>query len=306
MENSDLQPSNLETKVQKWLETEGYPLEFATAAVFRRHGFVVRQGTYVREKGEESVREIDVVAYSHRCNEGLQRVYHVVECKWSRDKPWVVFTGNGDMAPSACIAQTISSLLGSAMLWIQAGLKDLHEMALFATPSRPGFSGRQAFSKGSDLFYDSMKAVTSLSTSLVNDYDSETRNRGVLPNHAVIAFPTIVVDGELFEASFDSSDNSLKLRKAENIRCHWKGAPAWPLHATIDVVSLSSLDAFVAKRRDEVLRLLEIMEETQREIAMCFARRSLDSLQISDGPRGIVGLHRLLREVIDAQKKSEH
>src|ERR1700687_1334235 len=103
-------PGDLPAKVRAWLDEEGYPLEFATAATFRRHGFAVRQGMYIREKGD--AREIDVAASRNAKRNGLRRVYHVVECKWSKDKPWVVFTGPGGMAASACITQTISSLLG--------------------------------------------------------------------------------------------------------------------------------------------------------------------------------------------------
>jgi hypothetical protein len=305
MSDSKQTPNDIQAKLQAWLDQEGYPLEFATAAVFRRHGFIVRQGTYVRVDSDEKAREIDVVAYMDAEGEALVRAYHVVECKWSRDKPWVVFTGSGSMASAACITQTISSLLGSAILWTQAGLEPLHRMSLFETPRRAGFNGRQAFSKGNDEFYNSMKSVSSLSTFLVQNYDNAQRARGTLPTCAIIAFPVIVIDGRLFEAYFDSTGNNLKLGESNCLRCHWKGAPAWSLHATIDIVTFDYLDTFVEKRKNEVQQFLEVAASTREAIGTCFLQGSLDTLQITEGPRGVIGLHRLLREVSEVRKRAQ-
>src|SRR5260370_232246 len=82
--------------------------------------------------------------------------------KWSRDKPWVVFSSEMDpMATSACVNQTISSLLGGSIAWILSGDKQAADLALFASPARGGFGGRQAFSKGNDLFYTALQSVVS-------------------------------------------------------------------------------------------------------------------------------------------------
>jgi len=44
------------------------------------------------------------------------RVQQAVECKWSADKPWVIFTSRfGSLAPSAAVTQTICSLYG---VWV--------------------------------------------------------------------------------------------------------------------------------------------------------------------------------------------
>ena len=81
---------------------------------------------------------------------------HVVECKWSEKKPWVLFSAPELMAPSACVAQTIASELGTSILWVAAGDSRLHALDLFQTPARPGFNGRQALSTGGDLFFQAM------------------------------------------------------------------------------------------------------------------------------------------------------
>ncbi len=89
---------NLHDKLREWLNSEGYPLEFATANTFRRCGFATRQGSYVRDQESENPREIDVTASIHASDgDSLIRIYHVIECKWSQDKPWIVFTSDHGM-----------------------------------------------------------------------------------------------------------------------------------------------------------------------------------------------------------------
>jgi len=200
------------------------------------------------------------------------------------------------MAPTACIAQTISSLLGSAVVWALAPEEECHAMKVFRTPASPGFGGRQAFSKGNDLFYSSLRSVTSASTQLMLAYD-HGRRRNTLPDSCVIAFPIVVVDGELFEASFCEERGEMKIEPASDVRCHWRGAPSWDFHATIDFVTLRGLDAFLAARRAEIVRLLELISVTTREIATCFETQSLEALTAKQGSRGIRGLHPLLREI---------
>lgn len=107
---------NLTSEVTKWFEKEGYPLEFRTAQVFQQNGFNTFQGYYCHGQGQDLL-EIDVLAHvdlrSGSADPRLFRISYVVECKWSRDKPWVIFTSR-DCSPleSAGIAQTIGLQIG--------------------------------------------------------------------------------------------------------------------------------------------------------------------------------------------------
>jgi hypothetical protein len=290
-------------KIREWLNHEGYPLEFATANQFRRQGFSVRQGLYVREGDAESPREIDVAASVTIANDdSLLRIYHVIECKWSRDKPWVVFSGDHGMSPAACVTQTISNELGSAILWKDAGAQALHDLDLFVTPDRSGFNGRQAFSKGTDFFYNSMCSVTALSTLLAQQYDDEHRPRGTMPRNAVVAFPVIVIDGRLFEAFCDSERDDTQIAEVNRVRCHWRGSPAWPYHATVDIVTASHLQDFAERRRDDVRQLANVMRASQEQIAQCFRAKSLTGLGVTEGSRGVLGLHPLLHELVRSKR----
>jgi hypothetical protein len=233
----------------------------------------------------------------------LIRVAHVIECKWSRDKPWVVFTSkNQRIGSAACIAQTIGNSLGSTLLWMLAGDEQLRTLDLFETPQLAGFGGRQAFSKGVDNFFSAMKSVASLSTALVHDYDSAQRPRGQMPASAVIVLPIIVVDGLLFEAFFDESENEIRLSPSSHIRCHWRGSPDWQLLTTIDIVTLESLEDFVSIRSRDLDVLFPLLDESAAAVATCFKARSLATLKVKRASRGILGLPPLLAELQTASQ----
>ena len=305
MSRSNDNLKSLNDKVREWLDTEGYPLEFRVAHAFRQHGFETSQGVYVRDPCNGVPREVDVTAcLTDPSHEFLTRVYHVIECKWSQNKPWVVFTGGRGMASAACISQTISSDLGSAILWKEAGLKSLHNLDIFATPTRSGFNGRQAFSKGKDYFYDAMRSVVALSTLEVQSYDEGARPKGIMPRNAAVAFPVIVVDGKLFEAYFDSETQEVALNESDHIRCHWRGSSDWPLHATVDIITADYVEEFALQRHEDVKVLLSEMNRSREEINDCFRSKSLDSLKLTRGPRGMVGLHPLIGEVTGSPKTS--
>lgn len=294
----------LDKKVREWLEHEGYPLEFQVAKKFQKNGFAVRQGSYVNDPNADAPREIDVIAFRDaHTKRQLLRVKHIVECKWSKDKPWVVFTNPLGISPAACIAQTIASKLGSAILWKEAGLKQLQDLDLFSTPKNSGFNGRQAFSKdGVDRFYSTMQSVVSATKFDAEDYDNPRRKSGVLPESAVVGFPVIVIQGDLYEAFLDSKSSDLVLRRAPHIRCHWKGSKEWDLHATVDIVTFEYLDKFLSTRAAQVETLLRLMQLSMEEITKCIATGSIESLNITEGSRGVVGLHPLLCEFVTKQK----
>ena len=137
----------LDEKVAAWLQKEGYPLEFDTARAFQRAGFTVLQSEYTEPRPDRPRREVDVVAHISQRNEQLLRAEHVIECKWSGDKPWVFFCGGGGMTTAAAVTQTIASRLGEALLWKEAGNPALAALGIFRSEHTPAFGGKQAFSK---------------------------------------------------------------------------------------------------------------------------------------------------------------
>ena len=330
MENDDYT-----SKVLAWLDTEGYPLEFRTAHEFKTAGFEVLQGEYLGRGDGSAPREVDVTAFKSILDrEHLVRVHHLIECKVSRNKPWVVFTSPKRLSSAACAAQSIGSDLGRAALWAIAGSPDLASMSLFTSPTRSGFNGRQATLSGHrreepeaatgdqlsrksaageqqskksnvDHFYNSMQSVTSLATLLAREYDHEERPALELPFACIAVFPVVVVDGRLFESWYDGAAGNMLVEERQHIRIHWRGAAAWHHHATIDIVAADFMKDFARARSSEVSCLLTLMARARDQIAECFASRSLDPLEVFPGGRGVLGLPPLLRAIPNAEDASD-
>ena len=309
MTESDLpaaeESTDLLRRVSSWLNSEGYPTEFRTASIFQKHGFQVSQGTYVPGDAEGLKREIDVLAsITERASSGFLRISYIVECKWSADKPWIVFASpTTRMAPSACIAQTISSKLGETIVWAIAGNETLHSLDTFLTPDKGGFGGRQAFSKGKDPFYSAVQAAVGNSTSYVSEYDRPQRAKGTIPESGVVAFPIVLVDGDILLAYFDTDLGEMKIEMTDHVRCHWRGSPSWEFLATVDVVSMRHLEVFVRKRAEEMKTLIPIMVNAYEEIKKFASTGSPDALTVTPGPRGFIGPPSLVRELLAGHKE---
>jgi len=83
---------SIEEKLHTWLEAQGYPLEMRVAKAFQIAGARVIQSEYYTDPSTEESREIDVVAdWQTRIDNLLVRVSFVIECKSSKDKPWILF-----------------------------------------------------------------------------------------------------------------------------------------------------------------------------------------------------------------------
>ena len=299
---------NLDERLKAWLGSEGYPLEFYVASLFQQEGFHVFQGMHIQDNEAKKAREVDVLAHADTWfnRDVLLRLEYVVECKWTQDKPWVIFTSrHGRIAPPACVAQTIASKLGEAILWAKAGEAALHATGAFSAPDSPGFSGRQAFSKSGDVFYATMQAVVNKAHLIAKSYDSREQY-ATLPRLSSVLFPVIVIDGQLFKASYATSPDQLELEEVPEVRLHWKGSDVWQLHATVDIVTKGHLSEFLARCHTDRPILETQMKKGCEEIVECFTRGDLEALKVTPGGRGVVGLPRLLHELVESKSDSDN
>lgn len=292
--------NDLQRKILEWLERKGYPLEFAAAEAFRQRGFRVLQGEHYSDPERGVPREIDLLAeVTSQVPSGYLRVAHVVECKRSREKPWVFFTSpKARMYSAACVAQTIGSAWGHAALWCLAGEVALHETSAFAAPENPAFGGVQALkARGrseADVVYAALQSVVSASIATAAKYDDPRLPQLISENFAFVALPLVVVDGNLFRVSLDAGSSQIKAESTNWIRVHWRGAERWEHHSSIDVVTADYLDDFVKRRKSEMPLILEHLARACDNIAACMAAGSLEKLRVSEGSRGILGLPPLL------------
>ncbi len=290
----------MDDKVKEWVEREGYPLEFSTAHKFKNKKFSVEQGSFVKDKSGKA-REIDVLATMNiPYGKSFLRIKQVVECKWSKDKPWVLFKDEARFAPSALVAQLISSVAGQALTWTTAGNEDLRKLDMFMGTGFC-FSGRQAFSKGNDLFYQAVQGVVSNCINVVREYD-EYNFKPDVSMLAVIAMPIIVISGDLFEATYDSQGDELKLNRITHARLRWTGNEERHLNTVVDIVTSEYLDEFLDTRRLELEILAKCLGGALQQLIKCFKYKTREFLVITEGPRGISGMPELLWQLDELSK----
>jgi hypothetical protein len=285
-------------KVAEWLSSEGYPLEYHAAHQFRQAGFSVEQGGYVHRDDAEP-REIDLLAkMDRRAGEKLLvRAYTVVECKWTKDKPWVAFTSpTSRMASSAIIAHTIASELAEAAVFLDAGNEVLGGLDLFSSPSNPSFGGRKALSN-TDVFYNSLRSVTGAARGLVWGYDPLPARGKKFPKYGVVAFPVILIDGLLYEAAFEADSDKLSLNEVAQARLHWRGSPDSRLLTTVDVVTKAGLPAFVAKRAEDTKKVLDELARRCAQLQDWANTGEFDETTVNRASTGISGTPSLLGEI---------
>lgn len=297
----------LSSKVADWLSGEGYPLEYYVAHLCRQSGFRVQQGAYMK-RADSNPREIDVLASMTKFEKGtrpLARMYTVAECKWTKKKPWVAFTANsGHMAPSAVIAQCLASELAESAVYLEAGDKNLQSLPLFRSPEKPSFGGRQALGSDSDVFYNALRSVVGAAHNLASRYNVY-RGEEDVPDSAVLTFPLIVIDGDLFEASYDDNADKMNLDRVEQTRLHWKGSKDSPFLATVDVVTKTGLESFVRQRAEDTKVVLDQLFATANQLTDCFRNKSTAGLTVKVGPTGKSGMPPFLRALHERAAQAE-
>lgn len=286
--------SDILKKLKDWVNTEGIPLEYYTTSNFLRNKFRVIQSDYVEEHGIS--REIDVLAFNDfESDNSLIRICHVIECKWTKDKPWIVFNSpTAHIANSACISQTIGSLVGSAMLWHAAGESELFALSLFESKGASGFSGRQAFSKDNDLFYNMIKSIVDKTVLSVQRYDQNADPF----SYIAIGFPLIVIDGRLFEAHYEKDE--LELSEVKVSKVHWRGSANWKHHATVAIVTKDYLPEYVDSLTKEVKVLASKLIPALQNIKFLDEVRDINVLNHKPAPRGMTGLPTFIYKIVQS------
>lgn len=206
------------------------------------------------------------------------------------------------MHPSACIAQAIGSHLGEAVMFCEAGEPTLHTLQLFAYQERGGFAGRRAFEKHDkdqqDLFYRTIQAVISNAVGEAHNYNRPKLKEGTCPPDGAVVFPIIVIDGELFEAYYEHQQKTLCVLPANHLRVYWRGSNVHGRYITpVDIVTAAFISEFARKRAAEIKILLEMVEGSMKAIKEAFKQRNFSALTIKPGPRGVVGLPKLLADL---------
>jgi len=205
---------SLDAKIIEWLEKSGYPLEMHVAEAFQRLGFSVSQAEYYPDSDRQ--REIDVVAsYNFTVGNTPIRLSFFVECKTSRDKPWVAFWWRGRLPFG--MNPFVSGPGNLRGLKLRRALARVSDMKYPSSPESiesdlPAYGIVQAFkerddAKG-DASYVAVMQACKAAVALTKDEEGLSMGAMLKNRTALLGFPVIVLDGRLFEARKDEDEGA--------------------------------------------------------------------------------------------------
>lgn len=240
--------------VQDFIDSSGFPLEYAAAAALKTAGFVPHHGrTYedTNPVGALIYRDIDVVA--DLVDTGLAMPLQVVvECKRS-SAPWIVLGGEMTKEPElAAIATSLSGLDTSSGPRFIRGALEIEPPLDFAvvtvkTKEVPGKA-----QPTTDPAFDAVRQLVSAATGAARAVDE----RG----GRVVVFPILVVEGSLWRYRYGEP-----VDRIERARLVWWGAPG-PDATVVDIVTRAGFTA------DYLLQLRERLVILSRAVDSMPAR----------------------------------
>lgn len=235
-------------KVEGWLNKQGFPLEFQVAQAFATGGFHTDQGAYVTDPIAGELREVDVIAWKeHQKSERRFRLSVLVECKWSIERPWVIFTSTrARPSPAASIAYLVGSSFAEAVLWYMAGDRNIQQLQRDVLSTRFGFGGRQALveKQERELFYPAIQGVVAAATAHAHSLPPNASVTDVVRDlHVVI--PMIVIEGRLFEAYLDGPE--LKVAEVTDTIVAWRGFGARSQPVFVRIVTAPQLPTHIER-----------------------------------------------------------
>jgi hypothetical protein len=253
--------SNVEEKLKTWLQTQGYPLEMFAAQLLRKHRFAVTQSEFYADPESGDQREVDMVGYIQESipDRKIIRCRLVVECKVSKDKPWVMFTCDTRLAAPAKVVQRATSRPGHELLYALAKQPDIQQLPIFDVPPRAGYGVTQGFTSGNDSAYSACIAVAKAARGVAIQYDSKSYSL-IGTSVAEIVFPVILIEGRLFEA-FLTENNELMVEEISSGVLVWRNPVVGMPHTIIHVVTREAFSELLVRARESFVRLIEATKE---------------------------------------------
>ena len=288
------------SKVLSWLKKQGYSLEMRVAQTFEQAGFEVSQSQRYLDPGSDELREIDVVASLHRQIDGIDAsITLFIECKYSQDKPWVIFTSSRRLDPLFYFSRILHDKYNVYEWKIQKGLqgrllarilstlpRDSVDFDFFRMPKSVGYSVVQALGNpdAKDNAYTATMQVSNCVEAhdigvershqeTIQDYERMNDTGfgpGTFSIYCSIAFPMIVVQGNLFECYLDSKNEIAISETRESLvvlgsKNRGDESRTKPCTSVVRIVTESDLQV-VAEKGHQAAMLLLSQEHAIREL----------------------------------------
>ncbi len=277
---------DLPGQVKKWVEEQGYSLEMRVAKMFQENGFAVSQFDHFIDQESHSVRPVDVVATLSK-DFGNSRVAAklFIECKYSaKDKPWVVIVTSDRFDKNAFFSRTlrgnhpsnwtkIDTLQGRLTARLIHNIERYRELDFFSI-KHPAYVVAEAFKSQGDHAYEAIMQISKCVEAHdddaeetykktvqgweYDDYQVSSSKQGLFFS---IAFPVVVINGQLFE-SYLAQDNTVEVSQIERgtvfvpKRQHENNPHSEIILSPVTVVTEKYLDHYVVSIKDAFETLL--------------------------------------------------
>jgi hypothetical protein len=232
-------------RIKEWLERQGHSLEMRVAKAFREKGFTVSQYEHYIDPESQLVRQVDVVASLSREIENCfitARLF--IECKYAKARPWIILITSQKFDSYAFFSRILRSkqpsdwknaitLQERLVLRILLSLNRMQEMSPFNIEAA-GYTALEKPDKAPTQRDNAFEATVQVSKSVeahdieneeifintIHDFETNLDEEryfleGKLRLYLSIAFPVIVINGQLFESHL-GDDNEIKVSEIEN------------------------------------------------------------------------------------------
>lgn len=265
--------NDLNSKVLGWLKEQGFPLEMEVASMAKAAGFEVSQSDYYLDPDGGEPREIDLVLSLHNFKDNFSLTYNLfVECKSSRDKPWLMFSTPNEMRTSITSENRIKLLeLATSFISNDLGYSLLQRSTFNGNISNIfprldtelllGYGATQAFAQAGDAPFKAMMSATKASLS-----HTERMGQLGLSTPMIFSTPVIVIDVPLLAVSFSPESNDLNVSEISRGNLYWKHVVGGRSRIGVYIVTKQELPAFLAECYASAQWWINVNKETLEQI----------------------------------------
>ena len=236
-------------KIQQWLTTLGYGVEMKVAQSLISCGFEVAKSSFYDDpENPGTAHEIDMIGRLSDNVDFLQ-VYSVIECK-KISNPWVVLTSE---YPSYNRLGAFAIMSKKANQSVSDNLRQMLEINWFVKNGRLGYGICEAYTFKEDIIFKAVMNSTRASISLIKQEMKSFKS-----DYLSFIFPTIVLDGFLYE-SYLGADDKLKVLERNSSFVLFPINIGGYICSGIRVVTLKSFDRYCGELKSLYESLSKIL-----------------------------------------------
>lgn len=229
--------------IQKWLAKNGYPLEMQVAKEFKNAGFDIEQSEYYQDRETDTFRELDIIASTSRQSDRAHySVRTLIECKFCKSNPWLLFTEPGDVQRNFKLIMHPGNALGTQMTSRFVFNKKLWDLPIFSKHAVTGYAVVESMRKN-DKKDNSYAALMGLSKGLnaFSNYPKYTHaaGKGICEVFLAVA----VISGKLFRVFLDET-NGTQIEEIERGSVVWSNPVCGNRSCVINIVTDVALPEF--------------------------------------------------------------